>query len=85
LARALVRDPAILILDEVSNRLGQWCDASFLDTLESLHGLVTVLIVSDRPMLLGACDRVFEIRDAGAFLVEKSHNSGSNFESEGVA
>jgi len=52
LARALLRNPQILVLDEASANLDNETEAEIALTLKSLIGKTTVLIVSHRPGLL---------------------------------
>lgn len=48
LARALLRQPQLLILDEATSALDREHQAVILDALRQLHGRLTVLIVTHR-------------------------------------
>lgn len=63
LARALVREPAVLLLDEPNSSLDVQSDAAFRRALEELRGSVTILLVTSRPSLLSLADRVIQIVD----------------------
>lgn len=61
LARALVREPAVLLLDEPNSSLDVQSDTVFRRALEELRGSVTILLVTSRPSLLTLADRVVQI------------------------
>lgn len=58
IARALLRDPEILILDEPTAPLDPRIEAELMKTLRAIAGERIVLIVSHRRQTLAACDRV---------------------------
>ncbi|CAO3359630.1 peptidase domain-containing ABC transporter [Azospirillum melinis] len=66
LARALVREPAVLLLDEPNSSLDVESDKAFRRALDELRGSVTILLVSSRPSLLSLADRVVQIIDGHA-------------------
>lgn len=65
LARALLRKPALLILDEATNALDVENEARVLDALRAAlkerAGELTVLMVAHRPSAIRGADRVFEL------------------------
>jgi ATP-binding cassette, subfamily B, bacterial len=63
IARALIRDPELLILDEPTAPLDPATEADLIRTLRALARDRIVLIVAHRPGTLAACDRVIFIRD----------------------
>ena len=62
IARALVKKPAILLLDDPGSGLDQAGDAAFMAHLEVLRGKSTVLWVTARPSHMRMADRVVEMR-----------------------
>jgi ATP-binding cassette subfamily C protein LapB len=62
IARALVKKPPILLLDDLSHGLDHAGDAAFLAHLNVLRGRSTVLVVTARPSHMRAADRVVEMR-----------------------
>lgn len=57
LARALLRRPALLVLDEATSNLDGETEARIVETLTRLKGRMTILAVSHRPALLALADR----------------------------
>jgi ABC-type bacteriocin/lantibiotic exporter with double-glycine peptidase domain len=57
IARALYRDAKVLILDEPTSALDAETEAAFGQTLKSLHGKVTLIVISHREATLQQCDR----------------------------
>jgi len=57
IARALYRDAKVLILDEPTSALDAETEAAFGQTLKSLHGKVTLIVISHREATLQLCDR----------------------------
>ncbi|PSC03723.1 hypothetical protein SLNSH_17415 [Alsobacter soli] len=75
LARALVRQPRLLVLDEPTSALDEATEAEVSQTLCSLKGRITMLIVTHRPALLELADRIYELE--GGRLVERSSRKAS--------
>ncbi|MGH7503318.1 MAG: ABC transporter ATP-binding protein [Longimicrobiales bacterium] len=63
LARALVRKPALLVLDEVTAGLDSVTEAAIFETLHQLRGRVTVLFVSHRSAVVDVADLVVRLED----------------------
>ena len=58
LARAYVRNPPILILDEPGQTLDEDGDRALMDTIERLRGTTTVVLVTHRPSHMRIADRL---------------------------
>jgi len=69
IARALVRKPLLLVLDEATSGLDPESEASIYDTLRHLRGKLTILAISHQPALLTAADRAYRLEHSSAFLV----------------
>ena len=73
IARALIRDPALLILDEATTALDPETEAGIAATMRRLTGKVTVLSISHQPAMKRAADIVYRI-DGGAAVPEEVPN-----------
>jgi len=65
IARALARDPRILLFDEANAHLDGASDILVRDVLTALRGKTTLVIVSHRPSLLRVADDIYDVRDGG--------------------
>lgn len=61
IARALVEDPELLILDEVTTALDPETERAICETLLDLRGRVTILAISHQPALQEAADVRFHV------------------------
>ena len=61
IARALIRQPKILVLDEVTNHLDRESKDRIKDLLISLHGKMTILLVSHDQDIISLCDKVIPL------------------------
>jgi ABC-type multidrug transport system fused ATPase/permease subunit len=64
IARAMLRHPDILILDEPTAPLDSGSESSLIATLRAIARDRIVLVVAHRPETLSACDRIFFVNDA---------------------
>ncbi len=58
LARALVRQPKLLILDEATANLDEVTEARLKDTLATMKGAMTICLVTHRKTLLEIADEI---------------------------
>ena len=61
IARALYREPELLILDEATSSLDDDTEAAFIDALNSLKGKLTILMIAHREGGIRFCDRSVEL------------------------
>ncbi|MCR5716510.1 MAG: ATP-binding cassette domain-containing protein, partial [Lachnospiraceae bacterium] len=71
IARALYYDPEVLILDEATSALDNDTEAAIMDSINSLHGRKTLVIIAHRLQTIEKCDLVFRV-EGGQVKVEKS-------------
>jgi ATP-binding cassette subfamily C protein len=69
IARALLRQPQLLVLDEPTNNLDAATVAALLDILEKLKRYTTLLVVSHDQRVLAHADRVFRL-EGGVLLAD---------------
>lgn len=63
LARALLRQPALLILDEATSALDRENEEAIVAAIARLRGRLTILIIGHRGALQAAADQVITLRD----------------------
>jgi ATP-binding cassette subfamily C protein len=69
IARALVHQPKLLILDEATTALDPENEAIVCETLRKLKGKLTILGISHQPAILAVAERAYHLEDGKAFLV----------------
>lgn len=69
LARALLRDPDVLILDEATSNLDVQAEATIVQRISQFYPNLTMLVVAHRIGAIRYCDRVVVLRD-GAVVHE---------------
>ena len=73
IARALIKNPVILILDDPLSAVDARTEEEILTGLASYYGSRTVLIVSHRLSALRGCDRII-VLDRGSIAEQGSHD-----------
>lgn len=63
LARALYRDPTVLVLDEATSALDNATEREITETLERLKGTLTIIIVAHRLSTIRDADRLVFLKD----------------------
>jgi len=63
IARALIRNPRLLILDEVTTALDPKTEEAVCKTMVDLKGDMAILAISHQPALIESADRVYRIDD----------------------
>ena len=61
IARALIHQPRLLILDEATSNLDAQAQAAVVETVKHLKGSLTILAVSHQGPLIDAADRVYRL------------------------
>lgn len=64
IARALYKNPEILIFDEATSALDLSTESNILDTIKKLKNDKTVIIISHRPNTLDFCDVIYEVNNS---------------------
>jgi ABC-type multidrug transport system fused ATPase/permease subunit len=68
IARALYRDPEIIIFDEATSALDSETEQALIDALDSLYGEKTLIMVAHRLSTIEKCEQRIEIRAAAENL-----------------
>lgn len=63
IARALIRKPRLLILDEATSNLDAEAQSAVLETVEHLKGKLAILAVAHQERLMQVADRVYRLAD----------------------
>jgi ATP-binding cassette subfamily C protein len=63
LARALLRRPRLLLLDEATNAIDVAGERILLQRLRNAHPGITILMIAHREQSLAFCDRIVELRE----------------------
>ncbi len=66
IARALFNDPEVLILDEATSALDNDTEAAIMDSINSLHGKKTLVIIAHRLQTIEKCDMVYRVESGKA-------------------
>jgi ABC-type multidrug transport system fused ATPase/permease subunit len=69
IARALYRNPAVLVLDEATSALDNMTEAEIMKTIKSLNGKCTVLMIAHRLSTIEDCDKIIFLEN-GKFSAE---------------
>jgi ATP-binding cassette subfamily C protein len=78
IARALVRRPQLLILDEATASLDPESEAAVCATVQRLRGRVTLLAISHQAALLDAADRAYRLENGAVHLIRERGAAGQS-------
>ena len=70
IARALYLEPEVLILDEATSALDNETENAVMESIDALHGEMTMIIIAHRLSTIRNCDCVYKIGDGKAVRVE---------------
>lgn len=71
IARAMIRDPEILILDEAASNLDSQIEKKIYKYIKTDWVEKTLIIVTHRVTSLDLTDKIYEVRDKGIFEISK--------------
>ena len=72
IARALVKDPRVLVLDEATSSVDNETEARFFSDLRASRGRTTTIIIAHRLSTIRNADRIFVVRE-GRIAEEGTH------------
>ncbi len=61
IARALYRDPKVLILDEATSALDNETEREVMEAIDGLHGTRTLIVIAHRLSTIKKCDKIYEV------------------------
>ncbi len=70
IARALYRNPSVLILDEATSALDNETEKEVMEAIDGLHGTRTLIVIAHRLSTIKKCDRIYEVEN-GVFVEKK--------------
>ena len=70
IARALYRNPQVLIFDEATSALDNETENSIMEAIHSLHGQKTMIIIAHRLTTIESCDHVYRVEN-GSICLER--------------
>jgi len=71
IARALYRNPQVLILDEATSALDNETEKEVMEAIDGLHGQRTMIVIAHRLTTIRNCDEIYEVADGA--ITKKSH------------
>ena len=78
IARSLVHDPKLLILDEATSGLDPASEAAVCDTLLQLRGELTILAISHQSALVKIADKAYHIQDGKILQTNNTSEADPN-------
>lgn len=85
IARALVHEPSLLVLDEATTALDPETERSVWQAVVDLRGQVTVLAVSHQAALAEIADRIYRIEDGKAWLISGDETNAQELQAASPA
>lgn len=74
IARALYREPEVLVLDEATSALDTETERAVMEAIDSLHGRMTLIIIAHRLSTIKNCDIVYEVKEGRVTKSDESFN-----------
>ena len=76
LARALLRKPDLLILDEATSALDNENEQKIRDSLNRLHGKMTIVLIAHRMTTVASADQVLRVKDGQVMIEDEIRATG---------
>lgn len=65
IARALYRNPNVLVLDEATSALDSDTEREVMEAIDGLHGTRTLIVIAHRLSTISKCDKIYEVGNGG--------------------
>lgn len=72
IARALYRNPQVLVLDEATSALDNETEKEVMQAIDNLHGTRTLIIIAHRLSTIKKCDQIYEVANGKLVLRDKN-------------
>ena len=72
IARALYAQPKVLVLDEATSSLDTETETAIMESIDALHGEITLIIIAHRLSTIKNCDKIYQIGDGKAQKVDSA-------------
>jgi ABC-type multidrug transport system fused ATPase/permease subunit len=76
IARALYTDPELLIFDEATSALDNETEMAIMESINSLYGKKTMVIIAHRLTTIQDCDLVYRVEDGKIQLTKLKQVQG---------
>ena len=73
IARALLKKPDILVMDEATSNLDSITEKAIEKTINDLSGNITTIIIAHRLSTIMRCDKIY-VMEQGKFIEQGTHN-----------
>lgn len=71
IARALYRNPRVLVLDEATSALDNETEKDVMEAIDGLHGTRTLIVIAHRLSTIKNCDEIYEVGNGKIILEDK--------------
>lgn len=78
IARALYRNPEVLVLDEATSALDNDTEKEVMEAIDSLHGTRTLIVIAHRLSTIKNCDEIYEVGNGKFQLKPKQEVLGDD-------
>ena len=78
IARALYRNPEVLVLDEATSALDNDTEKEVMEAIDCLHGTRTLIVIAHRLSTIQNCDEIYEVGNGKFQLKSKQEVLGNN-------
>ncbi len=77
IARALYRNPNVLVLDEATSALDSDTEKEVMEAIDGLHGTRTLIVIAHRLSTIRKCDKIYEVGKGGFTERDKAEVLGN--------
>lgn len=78
IARALYRNPNVLVLDEATSALDSDTEKEVMEAIDGLHGTRTLIVIAHRLSTIRKCDKIYEVGNGGFTEQDKAEVLGGD-------